>query len=377
MRNALPVFAIAAARRRLGGALVAALALGALPACQGPDLSYAPTLPSPTFPAAGPAPVVAVDTTHRNAHRRVAFERQGVPMPGTYLAFANLLHADGYEMRDFTTPYTADCNPLDLGSCAYGQALAALDTLVIANAQAPISAPEAAMIGGWVAAGGSLLLIADHPPFPQHVTELAATLGVDWYNEQVPITSFSWAAGSLADHAITRGREAAEETPQVETFTGSSLRPAAGGPGTATSLLDVVSGPQAGRSMGVALALGDGRVYASGEAAMFTNQRLWVIAGTPSVTPTQQANRQQRALELCGEGSTFEFCVATQCAPVNWLFDECFDPVCGVGTGLWECNERYGLLGPASWGPMLGAMSETPHNEQFLLNVMHWLSEVI
>jgi hypothetical protein len=357
--------------------LLALAALAVFPACQGPDLGYEPHVASPAFPSAGPAPVVAIDTTHRNAHRRVALERGGVPVPGTYLSFASLLYADGYQVQDFTTPYTASCNPLDLASCAYGQALAAIDTLVIANAREAIPAPEAAMIAGWVAAGGTLLLVADHTPFPQYVSELAGTLGLVWYDQQVPATPFSWAAGSLADHAITRGRGPAEATPLVETFTGSPLVPAAGGPGTAAPILQLVSGPHAGRAMGIALSLGAGRVYASGEAGMFTNQRVWAITGTANVTPPQQANRQQRAQQLCGPNAVFELCVAAQCAPVSWLLDECFDPICGAGVSIFECNARYGLLGANSWGDPLARMSDTPHNEQFLLNVMHWLAGVL
>jgi hypothetical protein len=356
---------------------LAALALAALPACQGPDLTYMPQVASPAYPASGSPPVVAIDATHRNAHRRVALELQGVPVPGTYLPFASLLHADGYQMRDFTTPWTPDCQPLDLGSCAFGQALAGIDTLVIANARAAVSAPEAAMIAGWVAAGGSLLLIADHTPFPQFVSELAAALGLDWPDAQVPITTFSWAAGTLADHALTRGRGPAEETPVVETFTGSPLRAAPGGPGSATPILSLASGPHAGSALAIALTLGAGRVFAAGEAAMFTEQRLWAIAGTATVTPAQQASRRQRAEELCGPNSVFEFCAAAQCAPVHWLLDECIEPICGPGVGIWECNDRYGLLGPGSWGDSLGGMGSTAHNEQFLLNVAHWLSGLL
>jgi hypothetical protein len=89
---------------------------------------------------------------------------------------------------------------------------------------------------------------------------------------------------NLADHPITRGRDASERINSVLTFTGQSLK----GPKETTPLLLLSSTAYdafdidepakakttsaAGRAQAVALPFGKGRVVVTGEAAMLTAQ---------------------------------------------------------------------------------------------------------
>lgn len=120
---------------------------------------------------------VYIDETHRNFHKISA----GTPQ--RYLPFAELLRKGGYIVSAVTggpTEFMAwlDANP--------GK------TLVIANPLHPSNDPEANWLGtiesaftdaeidklvAWVNAGGSLMLVADHFPFPGAMAKLGAKFG--------------------------------------------------------------------------------------------------------------------------------------------------------------------------------------------------------
>jgi hypothetical protein len=97
---------------------------------------------------------------------------------GRYLPFADLLRRDGYVVRPSAVRFTAD-------------ALKSGRVLVISNAnsvevppEAPsrdrsaFSAAEIATVQEWVAGGGSLLLIADHEPWAPAAAALAHAFGI-------------------------------------------------------------------------------------------------------------------------------------------------------------------------------------------------------
>ena len=84
-------------------------------------------------------------------------------------------------------------------------------------------------VGEWVAGGGSLLLIADHKPYGGAASKLAERFGIemtDGYafavNRQTP-TIFRREDGLIA-HAITDGRSDGERIDSVATFTGQAFR---------------------------------------------------------------------------------------------------------------------------------------------------------
>ena len=178
-----------------------------------------PTVATPQF-APGAGPRVLVDAAHGNFHT----------IDGRFAPFAALLRADGYRVAGADQPITPAL-------------LATADVFVIANAvkggenaewvlpTPPALEPEeVAALAAWVHDGGSLLLIADHMPFPGSVADLADAFGIVFLNGYAKKsvdeggTLIFTRAGGLADHPIVRGRNAAEEIAAIKAFTGQAFR---------------------------------------------------------------------------------------------------------------------------------------------------------
>ncbi len=280
--------------------LAGALALP-LHAQQLPDTAFRPPVPRPAFaPGAGPA--LCLDEGHHNFHT----------LDNRFRAFGELARRDGFRVSPLRAPFTT-------------QALASCRLLVISNAQPsddawdsyPTPTPSAftpaeiSAVRHWVAAGGALLLIADHMPLAGAAGALAAAFAVDFADGFAVAghttargrdssfarpTLFRPTDGTLAPHAIVRGREASEAITQVRSFTGQAFRAA---PGVLQPVLVLPPGfvslepriawrfddqtPRrdvGGWLQGGTRTLGRGRVAFFGEAAMFSAQ----VAG-PNRTP--------------------------------------------------------------------------------------------
>lgn len=266
------------------------VALAGLTAMAGPasgqqlgDTAFVPSVSAPAFPP-GRGPRVVLDEAHVNFHT----------LSGRFQVFARLLRADGFVVEPAATSFTRET-------------LSKASVLVIANPlnarnQSDWSLPtpsaftgaEIAAVRAWVEAGGSLLLIADHMPFPGAAHELAAAFGFELNNGFAMDTTTSGplvlrrSDGSLGAHPVTDGRKPEERIDSVATFTGSAFRapPRAGAvltlPAGMVSLMPDVAwqfGPTTRRvdvggwSQGAVTEVGRGRVAVFGEAAMFTAQR--------------------------------------------------------------------------------------------------------
>lgn len=248
------------------------------------DTTYVPPDFAPSY-AEGCGPTVLVDEAHRNYHTDA----------GRFAPFASLLRADGFRVAPGT------------GSLSAGS-LREADLVVIANPRpaegrtpSAFSDEEIEAVARWVGAGGALLLIADHMPFPAAAAPLAARFGFELMDgfAMDPDGSDGWtvfarAHGTLADHPVTTGHGLGR-IDSVASFTGQAF-PA---PKEATSLLTLPSGyvvlfPRipwrfdastpyrraAGWSQGAVMEFGEGRVAVFGEAAMFTAQRA--PSGSPA-----------------------------------------------------------------------------------------------
>ena len=250
---------------------------------QSADERWRPDVSRPEF-ANGEGPLVLVDAAHGNFHT----------IDGRFSAFAKLLKLDGYRVRGADSEVTAAL-------------LDGVDVLVVSNAirggddaewTAPIppafTAREIDVIVDWVRAGGSLLLIADHMPFPGATVDLAREFGVGFNNgfamrptRAGGVLSFTRSGGSLADHAITRGRSEPESIEMITSFTGQAFSHVPPFealmrmpddwvvllPTTAWEFDEntpVLSAK--GLSQGGVVRHGSGRVAVFGEAAMFTAQ---------------------------------------------------------------------------------------------------------
>ncbi len=124
--------------------------------------------PTPKHPA-NTGTTIYVDAAHNNFHT----------YDGRFTPFADLVRNDGFQVAAFNEEFTAEN-------------LAEVKILVISNPVNATNHPETNWVSpilsaftddeidalvGWVENGGSLLLIADHYPFPGAVESLAARFG--------------------------------------------------------------------------------------------------------------------------------------------------------------------------------------------------------
>ena len=232
----------------------------------------------------GAGPTVLIDEGHFNFHT----------MAGRYLAFTRLLQKDGYVVKPHRGTFTTT-------------SLSGSKILVISNALAreneedwnlptpsAFDSSEIAVVRNWVKDGGSLMLIADHMPFPGAARMLASEFGILMGNgfaleagTEIGRMRFTRSDGSLADHPVTRGRNASERIDSVIAFTGQAFR--LNGTGSAVMTLGAnieLLMPQvawqfskltptisaSGMLQGAVVQFGKGRVAVFGEAAMFSAQ---------------------------------------------------------------------------------------------------------
>lgn len=271
--------------RRLGLCAALGWVVGCATTAQVSDPAFRPEIQNPAY-SATEGPVVCLDEGHLNFHTST----------GRYLPFAQLLRQDGYVVRGVSQHLSTD----SLAGC---QVLVIANAISMANqkhwklpASPAFSEAEVSSVAQWVRDGRSLLLIADHMPFPGSTADLAAAFGVLFSNGFAADESgapsrltFTTTDGSLQDHPITRGRTPEERVDSVMTFvgqafrveTGSDVRPLLVLPRGAVLLLPPKAWkfsektpilPAAGMLQGAAGEVGKGRVAVFGEAAMFSAQ---------------------------------------------------------------------------------------------------------
>ncbi|MGA9771105.1 MAG: DUF4350 domain-containing protein [Blastocatellia bacterium] len=237
---------------------------------------------------------------YTNKHPKVLFDEAHLNFhttDGRYKPFASLITNDGYQV----TPNKEKFQPDKLKSydiLVIANALGADNNQGIAAKESAFSDEECDVVRDWVRAGGSLLLIADHAPMGAAAENLSKRFGVDMskgytadpenYDKESNnqgLIIYTRESGRLADHPITRGRNASERINRIIAFTGQSLK----GPADsvafmklAASAIDTFPKPggerekpdvsAAGRAQGVAMRAGRGRVVVLGEAAMLSAQ---------------------------------------------------------------------------------------------------------
>jgi hypothetical protein len=239
---------------------------------------------------------------------------------GRYNAFAQVLRSDGYTVQPGTKKFTRDY-------------LKQADILVIANAldsnrrdyNPPygdaFTAEEVASLKEWVSQGGSLLFIADHAPFPIVSSKLALAFGFEFNNGSVNNATFHLDNNTLAQHAITKGNSHSEEVVKVESFGGSAFKV----PYNAESLLTL----------------------GNGASSLMSDIPMKATTGSYRVS---MDGWSQGAVLKVGKGRVAIF------AEAMMFTSQVYTPT----------GRKMGLV---SYG--------AEQNEQFLLNVMHWLSGLI
>ena len=233
---------------------------------------------------------------------------------GRYKPFSQVLSSDGYTVKSSKEKFTLTY-------------LKQADILVVANALDKnrqdwtppfgdaFDKEEVEAVKKWVSQGGSLFLVADHTPFPKVIEKLSSAFGFEFSNGHVRDALFRLDNKSLIEHSITQG------ITQVKTFGGSAFQI-----------------PESAQPL---LTLGKGATSVVPEIPFQVN------AKTPRVS--MNGWYQGAVLEV-GEGRVAVFSEGMT-----------FSSQVTVSTG-----KKYGLVSDGA-----------EQNEQFLLNVMHWLSKKI
>ena len=240
------------------------------------DPNFNAKVDNPAYRKSGPK--VLFDEAHNNFHTS----------SGRYKPFADLITNDGYQVVPNKQAFALD-------------RLRDYRVLVISNAlgapavsNAAFTEAESDAVRDWVQRGGALLLIADHAPMGSANQILAKRFSVDMSkmftvdeknydteSENPGFIVYTRESGRLADHPVTRGRNASERINKVIAFTGQSLKGPAHGFAfmkLADTAMDAMPGGNtnpvsaAGRAQGIAMKFGKGRVIILGEAGMLSAQ---------------------------------------------------------------------------------------------------------
>ncbi len=191
---------------------------GTIRAQQSPDTTFALDIEQPAH-ARGTGPVIAIDGGHGNFHQ----------VDNRFSPFARVLREDGYRVTGHSGPFLA-------------KALDKYDVLVIANPLHPdnqgnwqlptpsaFTIEEIVVVRDWVAAGGSLFLIADHMPFPGAARDLGRAFGFELTNgfamdnRRRTRERFLRRRGTLHPNVITNGSDGLSPVDSVISFTGSAF----------------------------------------------------------------------------------------------------------------------------------------------------------
>ncbi|HZM27948.1 MAG TPA: thrombospondin type 3 repeat-containing protein [Gemmatimonadales bacterium] len=284
------------------------------------DCTYEPISFAPAYTGCAgvqPGPKILVDTTHSNNETTPDFEAGTI---GKYWGFAKLLSADGYDVRDSGVPLTQLLLPNVTDA----------DILVIAAAQpnsplpgapSPFTSAEVVAVRDWVASGGSLLLVVDHDPY-NDISNLLSAFFTTVVLEGATTGSF------FSPDDFVRGTVRLNVSPPIADGLTLGVNKVQTFSGVAFVLTDPVPPPPdlqpppppqiivplltfsppaftddpvdiSGFLQGIAFTFGNGRVYLSGEAAMFTAQKDLIKFGmnaTGFPPATELTNDNQRFL---------------------------------------------------------------------------------
>lgn len=189
----------------------------AVNAFQQGDGSFKPKNKLRTFTTPN-APVVLLDEAHHNFHT----------MEGRYLTFTKILTSDGYLVKKNQAKFSK----ASLSKASILVISNALNKKNVENWDLPnysaFSRQEVEAVFHWVKSGGSLFLIADHMPFPKASEDLAAIFGFQFNNGYVEDLAdrsqvFSIDKGNLAYHEILRGTDKTRAITAVKAFTGQAF----------------------------------------------------------------------------------------------------------------------------------------------------------
>jgi len=184
------------------------------------DPDFNPPIFNPAY-SLGEGSHIYIDEAHNNFHT----------MDGRYKPFAELLVKDGYVIKPLKdTIRQNSLNDADI--------LVISNSLNIRNTQdwtmptpSAFTKYEIKNIVEWVENGGSLFLIADHMPFPGAAHDLAKEFGFELNNGFAIDTTtggepdlFTLKDTTLGENFITNGRNKLEKVDSIYSFTGEAFQ---------------------------------------------------------------------------------------------------------------------------------------------------------
>lgn len=264
------------------------IAVGIVAAQQVQDSSFNTAIDNPTYKFNGP--VVAFDEGHNNVFR----------IKGRSQKFIELIENDGYKVISHKGAFTNE-------TLKKYQVLLITTPSVAEDKNPVFTSEEMQSVYDWVNNGGSLLLMSEHPPFDSITKELIEKMGAKTsigivndsinYYKTTPEQEFhkGWIMfthqnGGLGKHPILSGRNQKEQIRTVITNGGASVS----GPKGSYNLLQLSKSAKIIKhraasftttmenSQAVAYTLGKGRVVITGDATMFTAQRITMNSNVPT-----------------------------------------------------------------------------------------------
>lgn len=244
---------------------------------QVPDTAFTFSIQATRYPS-GEGPLIWVDAAHHNFHTP----------DNRFFAFAKLARADGFRVQANTEAFSE-------ATLKNGHILVISNSLNAINynnnwqlpTPSAFTTEEIQAVKNWVKNGGRLFLIADHMPFAGAATDLGKAFGFEFVNcfamdnRQRNIEYFHRGNKMLQNHEITNGIDT------IVTFTGSAFKiPKNAKPILALNETYTLLSPQvawqfeestpyvsgAGFYQIATLEYGKGKIFISGEAAMFSAQ---------------------------------------------------------------------------------------------------------
>lgn len=181
------------------------------------SFTYNVTNPVYTF---NKGPIIYIDEYHNN----------DMSLNNRMFPLLEVLKKDGYQILSLNEPISK----LSLDNIKILVIIGALHKTNIDNWKLPtpsaFSENEISELLKWINEGGSLLLVADHMPFPGAIHKLSSRLGVEWFNGFVidsvnwGMSTFSRRDGTLSHHSLLNGRSDDEKVNWVVTYYGSGFK---------------------------------------------------------------------------------------------------------------------------------------------------------
>jgi len=274
--------------------------------------------------------MVAIDEAHRN--------RQTLSSP-SFRALRDRLGADGYRLRSLAEPISR-------------ASMSGIDVLLISGPggwftpDESLTDGEVASLMEWIGQGGSLLLVLDHMPEPRNARRLLSSLGIThWHNGYAMVDMPN--AAPLGNIIFWRSKFLPKGAPPI-------------GP----------TGPGGGTGYQGDDAVLESHVITEGRSTDERVQRVATFVGSAFQPPSGAVallRMPLRAISLVPEETPGRLPVFTAETPRITVGGWLQGAVMTVGRGRVAVFGESGLFsaGPAA------------DNRQFVLNVMHWLSNLL